>query len=393
MRKVIFKLEIECLLLRYSIADSKKWEILKTLFENPMDITKQYLLKKAISSSDRLARCLNALNIDNGNQFIADVQSLFEVTDDLELPDTLREQLARKEPIAIFAGAGVSKLIGIPLWIELAREAISYLRVKGISFAESQRIIAEQTTPKQKMSTFHDICPKPEARAFYERHFVIQNSSDRNPYDLLVKLREMPKFTSNLDHEFWNALERTSSAVQSPQKADEVQSENVRDQSKPIQIVSGFGPGMQIIPNAIYQLHGSYKNLEKYSIVTMRDYLLAYFQDQNLPQFLKNVFKKYAVIFIGYGMEEFEVLQHLVGDHMSNGAPKRHHILIGTYLNDPTLLGVKKEYFGNLGINAHGYYLDFHGYDRLYEVIDSWVKKITNGGFYPQISEFDDVEL
>ena len=162
MRKAIFKQEIEYLFLRYSVADSKRWDVRKALFKNPMDGTKFYLLKEEISSSADLAKCLSGLNVDS-NDFIAGAHSLFTVTDDLELPDSLREQLVQKEKIAIFAGAGVSKLLGIPLWEEMAREAIKYLHEIGrLNFAETERIIAEPTTPKQKMSYFHDLCPKGE---------------------------------------------------------------------------------------------------------------------------------------------------------------------------------------------------------------------------------------
>lgn len=142
MRKAIFKLEIEYLFLLHSVEDSKRWDVRKTLFQNTLDVTKHYLLKEEISSSDELAQRLNALSINN--DFVADVRSLFEVTDDLELPDSLREQLARKEKIAVLAGAGVSKLLGIPLWDELAREAIKYLHEIGrLNFAEAERVIAE----------------------------------------------------------------------------------------------------------------------------------------------------------------------------------------------------------------------------------------------------------
>ena len=76
---------------------------------------------------------------------------------------------------------------------------------------------------------------------------------------------------------------------------------------------------------------------------------------------------------------------------------KGHHVLVSTYLSDSNLLRVRKEYFRKtLGMNAHGYYLDFNGYDRLYEVIDSWIKKIAfevKGDFYQKTGEYGDVEL
>lgn len=387
MRKAIFKQEIEYLFLHYSIADSKRWDVRKALFKNPMDGTKLYLLKEEIPSCADLDKHLTESGVSN-DDFIVAVRSLFTVTDDLELPDSLREQLVRKEKIAIFCGAGVSKLLGIPLWEELARQAIDYLHEIGrLNFAEAERIIGEPTTPKQKMSYFHALCPKgePASREFYRKYLEPDKilACRKNPYDFLVRL-EVPKLTTNLDHEFWHALQRK------PKSGGGGISPVTVVEPKPARVDFDFQQTMPVDTNAIYQVHGSYQNLEKYSVITMRDYIFRYFENLDLRGFLKKIFKEYVVIFIGHGMQEFEILQDVVRD------TKRHHVLLGAYLNDPNLLGVRRQYFESLGINAHGYYLDFEGHNRLCEVIESWVEKIDaelSGGFYRKVSELGNVEL
>lgn len=379
MRKAIFKEELEYYILVHKLSDGQRESVIGSLFENPIDVTKQYLLKKEHSSVDAIADCLSKLIPADG--FIQDVRSLFEVVDDLELPPSLKEQLARKEPIAVFAGAGVSKILDIPLWTELARRAFEYLHKKGeITFYDQERYISESTTPKQKMSIFHDVCVKKDARPFYDECLnPIKPPTQKNPYDLLVKL-DVPKFTSNLDHEFWDALERIHAGEQGEKKP------------KPVHVVSDFGAGTPILSNAIYQVHGSYRSLDKYSVVTMRDYLKEYAQGSNLHTFLNKAFSEYAFIFIGYGMEEFEILQDLIKSNR-----RKHHVLVGAYLNDRTILRAQREYFsGTLGMNVHGYYLDFDGYKRLYRVIDSWVEKILfeqNAIFYSKTDQAKDVEL
>jgi hypothetical protein len=382
MRKAIFKREMEsCFQYSKKISEKQKMDILEALFENPIDVTKIYLLKKEFNSTQDVSNYIKRKSIINDKKFIAEVCSLFEVTDDMELPDSLREQLARKEKIAIFTGAGVSKIIGIPLWEELACKAIDYLHKKNlINFSESDEIKNENISPKQKLSIFHDILPKNNSKDFYQAYFNIKSEYvSRNPYDILVTL-DIPKFSSNLDDEFWNALQRNR--IQNEAKV------------KPIQIASGFKEEMagNINTNTIYQIHGSYQQLERYSIITMRDYLDWYFLNDGLHKFLENIFHNYVVIFIGYGLEEFELLHNIIK------GSKNHHVLIGTYLGDSNLLRIRKEYFRKtLSMHAHGYYLDFKGYERLYEVIDSWVKKIIfeqTGDFYQKTTgEFRDVKL
>lgn len=374
MRKSIFKREIQSCFQSFNISDGQQINLLKALFENPIDVTQQYLLKKEINSVDAIKSNIKAV-IDNDG-FIGDVLSLFVIADDLELPDSLREQLARKEPIAVFVGAGVSKLLGIPLWAELANHGIDHLYKSGhITFVEAERIKSENISPKQKLSIFHDILPPEHSKDFYKRHFTPGIGIDRNPYDLLVKLN-MPKVTPNLDHEYWNALGRTHKDL---------------EKDKPTHVSLGFQESTPIITNAIYQIHGSYQSAESYSIITMSNYLKHYSGDADLSKFLRKIFNEYIVIFIGYGMEEFEVLRELIVK------TKEHHVLVSAYLGDANLLRIRKEYFRKaFGINAHGYYLDVNGYDRLYDVIDSWVKKINfelQAGFYPKTEEFSDVKL
>ena len=386
MRKAIFKRELEYCFNLFKLSDKQQQNVKNALFVNPLDITTQYLLKKEFSSPEKIPEALSKIIINS--DFIADVKTLFEVNDDLELPIILREQLSRKEKFAVFVGAGVSKLLGIPLWDELAVRAINYLHeIKKISFAEAERIIHERTSPKQKMSIFHQILQKKDSIEFYEKCFIPNNKErlSRNPYDELVKI-ECPKFSSNLDNEFLNALNRKT-------EFDRKEASIANLPSMPIHISSGFNKDMVISTNAIYQVHGSYQYIEKYSVITMQDYLFRYFQDREirLPDFLEKIFNEYVILFIGYGMEEFEILRSILN---SRG---KHHVLVSTYLNDVNLLRVKKEYFeGALGMHAHGYYLDFNGHDRLYHVIKSWVKKINfeiEGGFYPKIGEFEGVEL
>jgi hypothetical protein len=375
MRKAVFKREMESSFRAFSVPDDIQAKVLKILFENPLDITKQYLLKENLSSAQLIA---DALQADiREEKLIADICSLFQIDDDLELPFSLREQLVRKEKIALIVGAGISRFLGAPLWGELSTMAIKYLHEKGLlTFAEAEKIIQENISPKQKMSIFHERLSKESALDFYERMFT-EKQGKRNPYDDLVML-DIPKFSLNIDHHFWNALERKY--LKDGQKG-----------SRPVHAYIDFKENTPVVNNSVYQIHGSYKNLARYSIITMRDYLDNYFSPTELRKFLKRVFSEYAFIFLGCGMEEFEILQELVK------SGKQHHVLLGTYLSDTNLLRIRKNYFQKtLGMHACGYYLDFNGYDRLLDVIDSWVKKINfelNGGFYAKTGEFNDVKL
>jgi hypothetical protein len=199
---------------------------------------------------------------------------------------------------------------------------------------------------------------------------------------------KFPKFTTNLDENFEEALNSRKNKVGFTSETGTATSET----REKLEIISGdFFDGMLIKENALYKIHGSYPTMEKYSVITTNDYLEHYYVKDKLGGFLGSVFKNYIVIFIGCGMEEFEILQPVIE------SSKEHHALIGTYLSEANLLRIQKEYFRKaFGIHAHGYYLDFDGYSRLQQVIESWVEKINfelNGDFYQKTGEFNDIEL
>lgn len=387
MRKAVFKNELHYYFCIHNINDAEQARLLNTLFINPLSPSKQYLLNAEIKNIDDIENSIKKI-LQNEN-FIADLKTTFLVEDDLELPNELREQVRHnKGKIAIFTGAGLSKLLGLPLWDELAFKAIDFLQSNNlINYDEAEKIKKESISPKQKLSIFHNVLPASLEEHFYSNCFTPNGAvSTRNPYGLLAKL-PFPKFTLNLDAEFLNALIIFQGQLNTRQEETHVEKINLKH------IYKNFSKDTIIQPsNALYQVHGYYKDLRSHRIVTMTDYLTHYYNDNQdgVKNFLTKVFKEYSIIFIGIGLEEFELLQYLLGSE------KKHHALVSTYMNDTNLLKMKKDYFLKFGINAYGYYLDFNGYQRLYDVLNAWVKEIDrelNGSFYEKTGEFDDVEL
>ncbi len=392
MRKAIFRREIDHIFSQHGLDDSVAKtvdEILNTLFENPYLPSPQYLLKKCFSEIGTVIDAVGGISVPNfddnkRNAFHSDIRSLLLIDNDLELPQRLRDQLKQRK-LAIFVGSGVSKLIGFPLWGELAQKAIAYLHDKKfISHAEKEKILNEPSSPKHKISIFHNMLSKEESMPFYQGVFELQQEPKNNPYDILAKIDGV-KISINYDREFWNALNRMVISKAAPTSPEDLKIE------KPYHVYNAVNKGTQLTSNAVYQIHGSYDHISEYSLITLRDYLDIYYLDKsdNLGSFLKEVFNSHVTLFVGCGMEEFEIIQHLVK------GGEGHHMLIGTYINDTNLFRMKREYFKNvLGIDVHGYYVDYRGYDRLYDVLHSWERQIREaqqGRFYTD--EVDGVEL
>ena len=140
-------------------------------------------------------------------------------------------------------------------------------------------------------------------------------------------------------------------------------------------------------PESIYYIHGSIDNLQQ-TVLTTKDYLEAYYSDSaRLKIFFRELFNMFSVIFIGYGLEEFPILEHVIKN------TKKHYAVMGIYQNEMNFFRLNSEYFKTINITPIPFYLDFNGYDRLLSLLDLWLNQIRDArgkDFYQAIKTIDD---
>jgi hypothetical protein len=390
IRKSIFINELNYIIQLNKIADDKRSELILDLFEDPQTET-AYLLKDNIRTLPELENRVR--KILDQEDAVSALKKIFSVNDDLFIPKELREVVFSNVKLAFFVGAGVSKLLNIPLWAELAGNAINYLKDNNyLNYAESSRLKDEKYTSRQIISIFHMIVKeRNELAEFYKKYLVLQNNKHKNPYELLFELEDaiskpVIKISTNIDREWENVLRDKASKQK--------QNQNVQGQSFISQVCydrtqyQGFQRSQEIISNILYQIHGSIENLDG-AVITTAQYVKNYRDDKELKGFLDKVFKEYTVLFIGSGIQEFEILEHCLKQ-----SPFQHFALVGTRLGEENLFRVKKAYFSDIKIKALPYYLDFQGYERLLLVLGSWTDEIRSAKkkqFYDDIKLIDEV--
>lgn len=385
MRRIIFKDEIHFALEKSKLSNTSKDLILTTLFENPFDNSKQYSLKSGIKSWSQVEELIRKAISDN--DVTPALRRIFMVDDDLPIPRELRFKFLNNENIAVFVGAGASRIMGYPSWDVLANRSIEYLlRQEYINYFDKSRIISEIKNPKEKLTIFHEIISKEKAKSFYENNF--KKEKDINPYKTLVKF-DWIKITANIDGEFYKALgEYYLSAQKEITQLGKVESEASfpSEIKRPRRITSGFNRDTSIDFNTIYQIHGSIENIEN-AVITTRDYIKTYYSaDSGVRDFLEKIFQYYTVLFIGYGLQELEILENLTKQD------RQHYALQGTYLGEQNLFKIKKQYLKTLNIIPIPFYLDFDEYKRQIDVLDSWHKEIIamrNIDYYQQVKQID----
>ena len=373
MRNFIFKSELEYIFLRHSVKEKEQLEIKEILLKNARITDKGKIYFLRIVEPQSLDDLKKVAKNDN---FLAELSQMLSLDDDLYMPAGLKQKILDNEKVAVFVGAGVSKLLGYPLWGELAENAIDFLRSEGqIDNFQSSRIINDVSDPKQKLSILESFFDKgsEKRRSFYESQLLPKNEkiTKANPYDVLVdQVFNWIKITSNVDLAFGNALKTSLDQKNKTLIGDEDRLPKVISLDDLI-VYSDFST-KKLEQSKIYHLHGVIK--EPSSIIfTTLDYIDTYYKkDKPTYAFLHELFNEYTVVFMGYGLEELQILESVINGE--EGKPRqRHYALFGAYLNEMNFFNIRRDYFSNsMNIELQHYYLDFERHDRILRVLESW---------------------
>lgn len=130
-------------------------------------------------------------------------------------------------------------------------------------------------------------------------------------------------------------------------------------------------------PGNVLHIHGSVKNRSS-RVVTVQDYMKRYGRETRLQTLLEEIFSKYTVLFVGYGLEEYEILDFII--NTSNRGKRintEHYALYSMFTPEKELFELHKKYYQALNIELIPYLIDQDGYEGLVKVIDNWSRIIA----------------
>jgi len=235
-------------------------------------------------------------------------------------------EAVNNETLAVFIGAGVSRLIGCMGWDQLARNLVercfSAKKKDGsriINFKERENLIQNNDPKKTITICYYLLKNNGFENIFYEE---LENSlkadeellMSQNIYDELYRLRGL-FITTNVDEHFDSKFEPTRIVYREAE----------------------FNPS-NIDRNKLYHIHGSIK--DKNSLIfTVPQYIKRY-NNPTFKKFLSTIISdKYTVLFIGYGMAEFELLDFLVTKFdPKKGKELKHFILLPFYRGEENIV-------------------------------------------------------
>lgn len=288
-------------------------------------------------------------------------------------PEQLIKDAAKHGELVVFVGAGASKLCGSPDWTGFASQVVGELENGGVlSFLEAEQL-RSLGDPRRTLSIAMALAEKHGLSLGFDRilHPAKPSAIGIELYALLSSLR--PVFvTTNYDKWLDDAGPDELSSESKPGSESEPA---VRPTSRPkYYLPEHLSPALLAERGAVIHLHGSYTEPSS-MVVSLRDYV-EHYADRRVQAFLSAMFKNYTVLFVGYGLAEIEVLEHIIRSNESlraGPADPRHFLLYAHRSTESVQTRFIEDFFRDqCGVHVIRYRIDAKGYSELVDVFKGW---------------------
>lgn len=292
------------------------------------------------------------------------------------IPEPLREA-AESGRLVPFVGAGLSRLAGCPGWDGFANRVVEQLRRAGqIDCADADHLA--RTPPRTRLSIALALArdatveidyadalnrgagstPEPDGAHAYEHLSEIADTFVTTNYDQLLDL--LPRGPASGGS---GAPDSKRTAFHNPSDFT-------------FEALDGGG--------AVFHLHGSLANPAG-MVVTTNDYLRHYANDRRgagenpILTFLDDLFRLRTVLFLGYGLEELEILELLL--NKARGGRNRewtqtHFILQGFFSHELRRANLMRRYYRDLGVHLLPFRTDFNGHSQIVAVLERYATQL-----------------
>jgi hypothetical protein len=302
------------------------------------------------------------------------------------VPDGLREA-ARLGILIPFIGAGVSRVAGCPDWARFANDTLQWLIERGtFSYAQLDQI--RHLNPRIKLSLARSLERENGVSIDYRKLLHPTNRKENikgiRLYNSLFKLGKT-FVTTNYDEWLDERLPQSALALNPDLTINQV---STVDSMRIIYKVDELLPSALSEPNTVIHLHGSLLDPPD-MILTTQDYVRHYANDRmsNDPAkenrvltFLEHLFRYKRVLFIGYGLDELEILEYVIlkarPSSIHSKPEVKHHIIQGFYSHQMELVRSLQSYYLDCGLQLIPFRLDNKDWDQLLEVLEGFALQI-----------------
>lgn len=306
------------------------------------------------------------------------------------IPDGLRIA-ANTGKLVPFVGAGVSVLGGCPGWADFATETLRYF-VKKEKISPAQLDQLSHVSPRVKLAI---------ANALEKEHGISVDFADLlrpKPGDkkdagdrIYAGLAKLGSTFVTTNYDDWlDTMPSSMDASRNLPSGPELNSpHNSRDV---VYRLADFNLKKLSSPNTVLHIHGSVRDRTS-MVLTTSDYLKRYKghrlsgderRENHFLTFLEMLFRQKCVLFVGYGLEELEILEYVLQksryDIQSSSEVTRHYILQGFFSHQVELMRSLELYYRNeCGITLIPFSRDVKDWNQLIDVVEYLGKQIPVG--------------
>ena len=284
-----------------------------------------------------------------------------------EIPDLPEEiiEAGKNGELVLFVGAGVSMLLDLPSWDGLAANVLEDLRKKKyLNYSEVDQL---SHLDAKKQLSIADLIVREDNKELDISQFIPKKDEGDSIYKTINNIGCVC-VTTNYDELLSpRFLEKKKRAT-----GDAVATEGIRIFEKEKLLASYLDE-----PGTVVHLHGSVRE-PKNMIVTTKDYLMHY-DDKRVQHFLGQLFEKKTVLFLGYGLEEAEILEHILrrgGVGPTSGDRRRFSLHPFYKSQKPLYEKILQYYEKSFGVHVQGYVRDYKNYQQLHKIIESWAPQL-----------------
>ena len=312
---------------------------------------------------------------------------MIEKIEDLPIIPAALRQSALQKSLVPFIGAGVSKLAGCPGWEEFSNATLDFF-VKNGKLSHAQLDQISSVSSRVKLSLALELEKQHGVQIDFEG--LLQSSADRKKLgeDVYRDILQLGTTIVTTNYDSW--LHQKSPPSLSSNEGDSILTEPVKASSifykkEDINIAN------LTFENTIFHLHGSVKDRDS-MVVTTVQYLERYSShringggnhENSFLSFLEHLFKVKNVLFIGYGLAEFEILEYVIQKggwkQADSDEEPRHYVLQGFFTHQLELARYLESYYRQFGIGLLTYSRDECDWDQLARVIEYLVNEIPPG--------------
>jgi len=270
--------------------------------------------------------------------------------------------------LAVFLGAGVSQIIGCHGWGTqseyIVDKCCTIIDKNGnpvLNRSQAELLKGDNFNPKKRITICSELLEKAGCKDSFislMKNTLKADDETKQVYDIykeLFKLRAL-FITTNFDEYFDKEL--------IPERIAYLPEEFTKKPDR----------------NKLYKIHGTISKKDSL-VCTVPQYLKQY-NDPYHKDFLKGIIADYTILFVGYGLEEFELLDFIFmkyGD--TENIQLKDYILQRIESHDE--IDLHKAYYNQFGINVIPYVVNDDNKDyQLYHVVQNWATEANQRSGY-----------